>query len=42
MDDEGFPPLEAKNGGVLDEDQLYSGRFGKISQLVKELRVSCS
>jgi Ras-related GTP-binding protein A/B len=51
MDNEGFPPSEVgKNGkgsgnleGEGDNDrELYPGRFGKISQQVKELRVSCS
>jgi len=46
MDNDGYPPSDAKNGkSGLDrgeEKELYPGRFGKISQLVKELRVSCS
>jgi Ras-related GTP-binding protein A/B len=43
MDNEGYPPLEVKPDGHLDGDEtgLYPGRFGKISQQVKELRLSC-
>jgi hypothetical protein len=45
LDNDGYPPLEVKpgKGGIVDENEkgLYPGRFGKISQQVKELRLSC-
>lgn len=42
LDEEGYPPLEVKSGIPQDsQGGLYPGRFGKISQQVKELRLSC-
>lgn len=45
MEEEGFPPSDTKDSRAItpvDESGLYPGRFGKISQLIKGLRLACS
>ena len=39
---EGYPPSEAERKSILSSGQLHPERFEKISELVKNLRGSCS
>ncbi|MCO5555687.1 hypothetical protein L7F22_009232 [Adiantum nelumboides] len=42
MEEEGYPPADSNAAIAIDESGLYPGRFGKISQLIKGLRLACS
>lgn len=39
---EGYPPTEAERKSILERGQMHPERFEKISELVKNLRGSCS
>lgn len=47
MEEQGFPPVDVPKDAkhmstATDELGLYPGRFGKISQMIKGLRLACS